>query len=295
LQRESALRNLLGLPPEDGLEIVPTSTLGTEQLPIKWQELLVMAETYRPDIVELKLVIEADSQTLVQNLNQALPSMDAVAQYRWNGLAGEMPNTTNLSTRFGQFTDWSLGVNFSVPLGLRQSRAGVRQAQLIIARDKANLRQGLHAVVHELASNVRTLDQNYYLYEVFKESREAALFNLERQIKDFENGRSIYLNVLLAITDWGNAVSNEASTLTQYNISLAELERITGTILESHGVRFVEERFGAVGPVGSWSEPIFYPYSNPSTPNDPRYPDSGLKAESQFNLEEIGESSLRRQ
>ncbi|MDB4640982.1 TolC family protein, partial [Pirellulaceae bacterium] len=290
LQRESALRNLLGLPPEDGLEIVPTSTLGTEQLPIKWQELLVMAETYRPDIVELKLVIEADSQTLVQNLNQALPSMDAVAQYRWNGLAGEMPNTTNLSTRFGQFTDWSLGVNFSVPLGLRQSRAGVRQAQLIIARDKANLRQGLHAVVHELASNVRTLDQNYYLYEVFKESREAALFNLERQIKDFENGRSIYLNVLLAITDWGNAVSNEASTLTQYNISLAELERITGTILESHGVRFVEERFGAVGPVGSWSEPIFYPYSNPSTPNDPRYPDSGLKAESQFNLEEIGES-----
>ena len=294
LQRESALRNLLGLPPEDGLEIVPTSTLGTEQLPIKWQELLVMAETYRPDIVELKLVIEADSQTLVQNLNQALPSMDAVAQYRWNGLAGEMPNTTNLSTRFGQFTDWSLGVNFSVPLGLRQSRAGVRQAQLIIARDKANLRQGLHAVVHELASNVRTLDQNYYLYEVFKESREAALFNLERQIKDFENGRSIYLNVLLAITDWGNAVSNEASTLTQYNISLAELERITGTILESHGVRFVEERFGAVGPVGSWSEPIFYPYSNPSTPNDPRYPDSGLKAESQFNLEEIGESSLRR-
>lgn len=295
LQRESALRNLLGLPPEDGLEIVPTSTLGTEELIIKWQDLLVMAETYRPDIVELKLVIEADSQTLVQNLNQALPSMDAVAQYRWNGLAGEMPNTTNLSTRFGQFTDWSLGVNFSVPLGLRQSRAGVRQAQLIIARDKANLRQGLHAVVHELASNVRILDQNYYLYEVFKESREAALFNLKRQIKDFEQGRSIYLNVLLAITDWGNAVSNEASTLTQYNISLAELERITGTILESHGVRFVEERFGAVGPIGSWSEPIFYPYSNPSTPNDPRYPDSGQKAESQFNLEEIGESSLRRQ
>ena len=295
LQRESALRNLLGLPPEDGYEIVPTSKLGTEQLPINWQELLVMAETYRPDIVELKLVIEADSQALVQNLNQALPSMDAVAQYRWNGLAGEMPNTVNLNTRFGQFTDWTLGVNFSVPLGLRQSRAGVRQAQLIIARDKANLRQGLHAVVHELATNVRTLDQNYYLYEVFKESREAALFNLERQIKDFENGRSIYLNVLLAITDWGNAVSSEASTLTQYNISLAELERITGTILESHGVRFVEERFGAVGPLGSWSEPIFYPYSNPSTPNEPRYEDSGEKAESQFNLEEIGnEPSLRR-
>ncbi|MEE2641710.1 MAG: hypothetical protein VX768_13870, partial [Planctomycetota bacterium] len=132
---------------------------------------------------------------------------------------------------------------------------------------------------------------------VFKESREAASFNLERQIKDFERGRSIYLNVLQAITDWGNAVSSEANTLTQYNIALAELERNTGTILESHGVRFVEERFGAIGPLGRWSEPIFYPYANPGTPNERRYGDSGVKAESQFNLEEIeysDESSSRK-
>jgi hypothetical protein len=97
------------------------------------------------------------------------------------------------------------------------------------------------------------------------------------------------LNVLQAITDWGNAVSSEASTLTQYNIALAELERSTGTILESHGVRFLEERFGAIGPMGSWSEPLFYPYSNPSAANEPRYQDSGTKSESQFNLENIGD------
>lgn len=287
LQREAALRNLLGLSPEDGTEIVPTSTLGTTKLPIQWQELLLIAETNRPDIVELKLVIEADEQLLIQNQNQSLPSLDAVALYRWNGLSGNMPNGADIASRFGQFTDWSLGVNFSVPLGLRQARAGVRQQQLLISRDKANLKQGLHAVVHELATNVRTLDQNYLLYEVFKESREAASFNLERQIKDFERGRSIYLNVLQAITDWGNAISSEANTLTQYNITLAELERSTGTILESHGIRFVEERFGAVGPLGQWSDPIFYPYSSPTSPNDPRYPDSGIKSESQFNLEEI--------
>ena len=169
-------------------------------------------------------------------------------------------------------------------MGLRSARAGVRQQQLVIARDKANLKQGLHSVVHELATTIRSLDQNYRLYEVFKDSRVAARYNLDRQNKDFDSGRSIYLNVLQAITDWGNSVSNEANTLTQYNIGLAELERNTGTILESHGIRFVEERFGAIGPLGNWSEPIFYPYSNPSTSNEPRYPDSGVKSEAQFKL-----------
>lgn len=287
LQREAALRNLLGLPPEDGTQIVPTSNLGTKKLPIDWAELLFLAETNRPDLIELKLVLEADEQLLVQNENQSLPSLDAVASYRWNGLSGNMPNRTYLSSNFGQFTTWSLGVNFSVPLGLRQARAGVRQQQLNIARDKANLKQGFHSVIHELATTVRTLDQNYALYEVFRESREASSFNLERQIKDFERGRSIYLNVLQAITDWGNAVSSEANTLTQYNISLAEIERATGTILESHGIRFVEERFGALGPLGRWGEPMFYPHATPPTDNESQYPDSGVKSESQFKLEEI--------
>lgn len=296
LQRESALRNLLGLAPEDGTEIVPTSNLATDQLPMNWQELLTLAESNRPDIIELKLVIEADEQLFRQSQNQSLPSMDAVAQYRWNGLAGELPNLSNVSSGFGQFTDWTLGVNFSVPLGLRQARAGVRQQQLIIARDKANLKQGLHAVVHDLATTIRNLDQNYSLYQVFKEAREEALFNLERQYRDYLGGRSIYLNVLLAITDWGNAVSSEANTLAQYNIALSELERASGTILESHGIRFVEERFAAVGPSGSWAEPIFYPYANPSAPNEPRYNDSGKMSESQFELQSIdyGPNSQRR-
>lgn len=296
LQREAALRNILGLPPEDGTEIVPTALLGTQEYQALWTDLLNLAETNRPDIIELKLVLEADEQLMTQNQNQSLPSLDAVALYRWNGLSGNMPNRADIASRFGQFTDWTLGVNFSVPLGLRQARANVRQSQLLIARDKANLKQGLHAVVHELATTLRTMDQNYELYTVFEKAATAAEFNLERQVKDFERGRSIYLNVLQALTDWGNAKSNEASTLAQYNISLAQLERATGTILESHGIRFVEERFGAIGPLGSWSDPLFYPYSNPSTPNESAYKDSGMPSENQFDLKEFefnGEQSNR--
>src|SRR5207302_11291795 len=107
--------------------------------------------------IELKLIVEADQVRLLQAENQALPRLDAVALYRWNGLSGTMPNGQHLESGSGQFTDWSLGVNFSVPLGLRQGRAQTRQQALLVARDRANVEQAVHAAVHELATNIREL------------------------------------------------------------------------------------------------------------------------------------------
>ena len=62
-----------------------------------------------------ELIIEADQQSLIQARNQALPRVDATMLYRWNGLEGTTPTGQRAETGPGQFTDWSLGVNFSVP------------------------------------------------------------------------------------------------------------------------------------------------------------------------------------
>src|SRR6202011_2831573 len=110
-----------------------------------------LAEKRRPDLIELKLIIEAERQRLLQAENQMLPQLNGVAKYQWDGLSGTMPNGAGTSTGPGQFTEWSIGVNFSVPLGLRQARALVRQEKLLIEKDRANLLQGIHAATHELA------------------------------------------------------------------------------------------------------------------------------------------------
>jgi hypothetical protein len=120
LAREEALRNLLGLPPEDGRRIVPVSAPTSERLQPKWEAVTRLAELRRPDIIELKIIIEAEQQRLLQARSQALPQLNATGFYRWNGLSGQMPNGQELESKPGQFGDWSLGVNFSVPLGLRR-------------------------------------------------------------------------------------------------------------------------------------------------------------------------------
>jgi outer membrane protein TolC len=281
LQRETALRNVLGLTPYDQSRIVPTSPLVDQRLEWNWEQLLVLAEQQRPEIIELKLILEADQQRLLLRNNEALPRLDAVALYRWNGLEGTVPAGPTI--RADDFDDWTLGVNFSVPIGLRSSRALLRQQELLIQRDRVNLQQGLHQASHDLAITVRNIELSYAQYRRFQEVRKAAQENLDQQI-EIGNELEPFIVLLQAIVDWGNAISNEAQALVQYNSELAALERETGTILETHGIAFFEERFGSIGPLGRLALPVCYPETVNPTDNVDRYPAGDQPSESQFEL-----------
>jgi len=285
LTREGALRNIIGLPPSDGRAIIPVSAPANLRYKPEWNALLTFAERMRPDLIELKLVLEADDQRRIQAVNSALPQLDATALYRWNGLTGRLPGSgERVSTDTGQFTDWSVGITFSVPLGLREGRARIREQDLIILRDRANLDQGLHSASHDLAITVRALESAFEQYQAYHETRAAALTNLLVQIEEQKAGRGIYLSVLQALTDWGNAITSEARALIEYNILLATLERQTGTILETHGLVFIEERFRAAGPLCLPSHDREYSRDLQPTGEPSRYPASGGPGENAFDL-----------
>jgi outer membrane protein TolC len=285
LQREAALRNLIGLPPWDEARLVPTTEPLPERVNPDWYELVDLAAARRPDLVELKLVLEADEQQRIIANNNALPQLNGNALYRWNGLSGELPAGNGIiASQPGQFADWTLGVNFSVPIGLRSARAQLRQRELLIARDRANLEQGLHSASHELATTLRSLDQAYEQYVAFTEAHKPAQESRDQREREINVGFANFLNYLLAVTDLGNVIAGEAQALAQYNTLLADLELQTGTILETHGVRFFEERYGSIGPLGRLAEPVCYPESTPQSPHADRYPIGVRPAEQFFDL-----------
>lgn len=286
LNREAALQNILGIEANSIDRLVPTSPPIAEQIALDWSHVFELAEERRPDIIEAKLIYEADRQQLLQAKNLARPTLNAVGRYRWDGLVGQLPTGDRFSTESGEFADWQLGINFSVPLFMREERASLRSAELVLARDQANIRQLIHSTGHSLAVTLRQVDQAYAQYNAYREVREAARINLERQLAASQAGTDvIFLNVLQAISDWGNAVSQEAQALLQYNITLASLERETGTILETHGVWFVEDQQCNVGPMWLRHERNrLYPHAHRPTLNDPRYETSEEPAEEFFDL-----------
>ena len=286
IQSEATLRNLLGLPPEDGRRLVPSTPPTRDRVQFDWAELMETAQLRRPDLTELHLILLADNQRLLQANNQSLPTLNAVAVQRWDGITGQMGNGASIGSALNSNPSWTLGVTFEVPLGLRAARANARSQELVVVRDRANIQQGLHATEHILATTIRSLDQFYGQYEAFRETRAAARQNVEVQSARRLANITIFLNVLQAITTWGDAVSSEASSLAQYNTTLAALELETGTILETHGIVFTEEKFAATGPLGKHFAPRCYPRSLRPHRESQRYEDSLEAAEEAFDLED---------
>lgn len=288
LSQEAALAGILGLPASEPIALQPTTPPTSQRIPFDWDQVTEVAQVRRPDLIELKLILEADQQRLILARNNQQPNLDLVGLYRWNGLEGTTPgpNGMTLSTNGGDATDWTVGVNFSVPLFLRAERAGLRSAELVVTRDRAILEQGVQSSRQILANNFRNLDQFYMEYEAFTTAREAAKINLERQFAAYHQGFDvIFLNVLQAINDWGNSVSAQAQFLTQYNIELANLERQTGTILETHAVFLYEDRYCSLGPL--WIDPKngrLYPRDIRPGENADRYPAGTEPSEQFFDL-----------
>ncbi len=278
--------NILGLEPFETPRLTPVTEMVDQLIEVDWNLVNELAARQRPDIVELKLILEADRQRLLLADNQARARLDGSALYRWNGLEGEVPAGDRIRSAAGEFDDWTLSVNFSVPLGLRRERALLRQQQLIIRRDNANLQQGLLQTQYLLALSLRNLDQFYAQYERFISVRQAARENLDLQLSRYNEGVESFIVVLQAIVDWGNSVSSQAQSLSQYNTELAVLELQTGTILESHGIVFFEERFQSIGPLGRCGGDRCYPAALPPSDQVSRYQAGDRPSEEYFDLED---------
>jgi outer membrane protein TolC len=285
LQREAALRNMVGLPPEDGTRLVPSTPPTRDQVQFRWDEINETAQSLRPDLIELNLILLADRKRLVQSRNLAQPQLDAVALQRWDGLSGQVINGNQLSSGLGDNSSWTMGVNFSVPLSLRKSRAQVRNHELLIMKDRALIQQNLHQIEHLLATSLRTIDQSFLQYEAFRDARQAAKEYLDVREANIGANKEDFLNFLQGLSDWGNAVAAEAEALTSYNTGLADLERQTGTILETHGIRFLEEQFASIGTHGRWCQDECYPRDLRPQENRQRYEDSGKASEEAFDLQ----------
>lgn len=255
---ERRLRLAMGLEITDNRLIRPLDEPTLAAVKFAWEDSATDAMFRRPELKRQRLTVKRRQLELVASRNFLLPRLDIVSRYRFRGLghgltgstvvppdpadpANQFANSSINNLLTGDFQEWQLGGELTVPVGYRRAYAGVRNAQLQLAREEAVLNEQERQVVHDLSNAVAEVDRAHALMQtsfnrrVAAEKQIAALrvkldkdpaFSLE-QLMDAERRRGeAEIQFHRACVEHSLALKNvhfEKGTLLEYcNIQLAE-------------------------------------------------------------------------
>ncbi len=249
---ESKLRYMLGLAAADGRLIRPTNEPTSAKVVFDWQEALGEALTRNAELREQKWVLKRREMELIASKNFLMPRLDAVGRYRWLGLGNDLINSDGSSNFLdadssayasmtgGRFQEWQLGLEFNMPLGFRREMAGVRNAQMILARERARLQEMELELSHQLSHYIREMESQYVLTQTNWNRRAAAQRQVQAVTEAYDTG-TVTIDVLLeAQRRLAVAESDFFRSVVDYNTAIMQVHKRKGSLLEHSGVYLTE-------------------------------------------------------
>jgi outer membrane protein len=192
---------------------------------------LEMAFGHRPDYRQAKLEIEARTLNQGFTRNQLLPTLDLQGRVGINGLDTELGDAFNHFTS-GDFVQYQVGFAFKYPLGNQAAKSRFTRARLEVEQARALLERAEQRILVEVREATRDVETNIKRVSVTRGARELAQKKLEAEEKKLAVGLSSVREILRFQDDLSREQSREIRSLTDYNISLANLDRAKGITLD---------------------------------------------------------------
>lgn len=253
---ERRLRLLIGMPINDGRLIRTADEPSSAKLAYSWESTLGEALSRRVELRRQKWQIRKRELELQANKNFLKPQLDALARYRFRGFGKDlMPDGTggefgdaysNLAS--GNFQEWQLGLEFSMPLGFRQAYAAVRNAELQLARDRSLLFEQERSVVHDLSNAIADVDRSYQIVETASNRRMAAREQVEAVQAAFDADNATVDLLLEAQRRMADADVSYFRALIEYSLSIKNVQLEKGTLFDYNEITLEE---------GPWPEQAY--------------------------------------
>jgi outer membrane protein TolC len=245
LERERTLRNLLGLPVEDGTRLVPIDAPTLTPYRPDWNTAVNEALALRPELVIARNDLKFQQLNLMNVKNLLLPDLRFTSTYALNGIGNTLDGTVDNALRSlasDRFTDWSMGLRLNYVLGYRDAHAQLRVAKLNLARSYAVLQEQETKAQHAVAVDYRHLFEFYELILIQRAQRLAAADQLRARLSQYQSGVSKVLlpEVLEAQRVWADALRSEFDAIVQYNNAIVGFEFSKGTIMQFDNVVIAE-------------------------------------------------------
>lgn len=152
---EHRLRYLLGLSSEDGRLIRPCENPTVTKTSFDWHKIRAEAVEDRTELTRQRWKVRQREAELAAAKAAALPALDA------------------------SNAQWQPAKKSVAPIGYRNSMAGIRNAQMLLAREQAALEDVELNAVHELTEALRNLNAAYSLAQTHFNRRKATTQEVE--------------------------------------------------------------------------------------------------------------------
>lgn len=198
-QREDALRRLLfddqrgelwrwNLRPGDAIAVTPLVDH------LQFEQLAEVALQNRPDLKARRAEIAEAELALLQAERDVLPALDLVGSYSSDG-ARESFGSSWIDAVDQEFPDWSLRLQFSIPIGNQAARAREMRARLELERRQRVLYGAMMTVTREVRDVLRSLQTLAQSIRASAESVRLAETNLETEQVRLRVGSSTVFEV----------------------------------------------------------------------------------------------------
>lgn len=237
---EISLRRIVGLSVNDGRMMRPSDELTTAAFHPSWETSLTEALTQRVELRRQKWNIKSLELQLCAAESLTNPRLDFVSGYQVNALGDDLLGHYNSTSPFssayrsmtnGNYTGWSLGVEFQMPLGFRQAHAQVRNIELRLAKARDTLQAQEIDVSHEVAQDFQNIAVQYTTAQSNFNRFRAAQQRVQLFRAEVEAGTKTFDVLLRALGSQAEAEVAYFRSLTEYNKAIVALHYHKGTLL----------------------------------------------------------------
>lgn len=193
----------------------------------------------RQDIREQKRNLEiAELQTRVF-ANKTKPDLTLIASTSLVGLDRTYSRDLERMSSM-DYPAWSVGLNFSYPLGNGAAENDYRKSRLNTEQIALQIRSLEEGAANDVKAAIRGVKIGYKQIDVTDRGRSFAEERLRAFIRKNEVGLATTKDVLDVENDLATAKSNQIIAVVGYNNAITRLWQVTGELLDREGIRIVE-------------------------------------------------------
>ena len=229
------ITNLVDDPSLWNAEIVPLDKPVFTKEDVDLVKSLNNAFQYRPDYASEEIALGNRDIKIKKAKNALFPTLDLVGSFGLNGLGDNLDEALS-KVGTGDYEDWSIGLNFKVPLGNKKARGEYNKKKLEKIQALISFKRLEQNIILEVRDKVREVDIQYRQVEASLLSRKAETQNYNVQNERYAAGEVSTHDMLDYQERLSQAELDYIKALIDHEISIINLDKSEGLTLVKNDI-----------------------------------------------------------